>query len=277
MAKKKSPSAEVSGRGHGPQRRTSSFASADSSSATAGTPQQRRLSGKLAVITGGSRGIGFAIAQAFANEGCNLVLAARSASNLRRAVNELSSSVPEIAGIECDVRRETSVQRLFSRIKEDFKRIDILVNNAGISQAPIEIERLDSAVWREVVEADLTSVFLCTRAALPLMKRGSTLINTISMSGYHVFPKFSAYTAAKHGALGFTNAVREEVRSRGIRVMALVPGATDTDIWQQIWPEAPRQKMVSPAAIATAVLNAVLMPANTVVEEIRINPTEGPL
>ncbi|HMK29911.1 MAG TPA: SDR family oxidoreductase [Terriglobales bacterium] len=241
------------------------------------TPASGRLGGKTAVITGGSRGIGYAIAQAFAAEGCNLVLAARSAANLRRAVNELSSQVSEIAAIECDVRQEKSVENLFARVRQGFERIDILVNNAGISQAPIEIERLEPRVWREVVDTDLTSLFLCTRAALPLMGSGAIVINNISMSGYHVFPKFSAYTAAKHGALGFTDALREEVRARQIRVMALLPGATDTDIWQAIWPEAPREKMVSPRDVAAAVLNAVLLPPNTTVEEIRINPTQGPL
>jgi len=276
MAKRKSRPAETSESRRLRPRSTPVEKVNSASTRTAESPD-RSLAGKVAVITGGSRGIGFAIAQAFAAEGCNLVLAARSAPHLRRAVNELSASVPEIAGIQCDVRAEKSVDRLFARVKVDFKRIDILINNAGISQAPTEIEQLQPSVWKEVIEADLTSLFLCTHAALPLMSRGATIINTISMSGYHVFPKFSAYTAAKHGALGFTNALREEVRSRGIRVMALLPGATDTEIWQQIWPEAPRQKMVSLHDIASAVLNAVLMPPNTSVDEIRINTTQGPL
>ena len=112
---------------------------------------------------------------------------------------------------------------------------------------------------------------------LPLMRRGSTIVNNLSMAATHVFAGQSAYCAAKHGALGLTRTLREELRPRGIRVIALLPGATATDIWKQFWPEAPRQRMLRPETVAQAVLDALLLPPESTVEEITLMPTKGAL
>jgi NAD(P)-dependent dehydrogenase (short-subunit alcohol dehydrogenase family) len=116
-----------------------------------------------------------------------------------------------------------------------------------------------------------------TRAILPLMRRGGTLVNNLSVAAKRVFSGWAAYNASKHGALGLTNTLREELRPRGIRVMALLPGATDTDIWDAPWPNAPRKKMMSAETVAQAVVDAVLLPANSTVEELTIMPTAGSL
>jgi short-subunit dehydrogenase len=92
-----------------------------------------------------------------------------------------------------------------------------------------------------------------------------------------VFPETSAYNASKHGALGFTDTLREELRPRGIRIIGLFPGATDTDIWDQFWPDAPRQKMMSPSSIAQAVIAALKLPENATVSQLEITPTGGAL
>ena len=107
------------------------------------------------------------------------------------------------------------------------------------------------------------------------MSRGATIVNNLSVAAVQVFPQESAYCAAKFGALGFTNVLREECRSKGIRVLALVPGATATDIWNQFMPHAPREKMLAPETVATAVVNALVLPENSSVDEIRISPTAG--
>ena len=109
------------------------------------------------------------------------------------------------------------------------------------------------------------------------MKRGATIVNNLSVAATRVFAGSAAYNASKHGALGLTNTLREELRPRGIRVIALLPGATDTDIWTTLWPQAPRKKMMSPETVAAAILQAILLPPNATVESLEIRPTIGTL
>jgi NAD(P)-dependent dehydrogenase (short-subunit alcohol dehydrogenase family) len=110
-----------------------------------------------------------------------------------------------------------------------------------------------------------------------MMKRGSTIVNNLSIAATRVFAGSAAYNASKHAALGLTDTLREELRPRGIRVIGLLPGATDTDIWKTLWPQAPRKKMMSPETIAKAVTEAILLPSNATVESLEILPTAGTL
>jgi short-subunit dehydrogenase len=109
------------------------------------------------------------------------------------------------------------------------------------------------------------------------MKRGGTIVNNLSIAAKRVFAGSSGYNASKHGALGLTNTLREELRSQGIRVIALLPGATDTEIWNTLWPEAPRKKMMSPETVAAVVVNALMLPRDSTVEELVVMPTAGAL
>src|SRR5271165_2050184 len=243
-------------------------------------PARLRLQGKVAVVTGGSRGIGQAIARVLAAEGCAVVISGRDKSSLARSATRISRKVRgrgKVVPLVCDVRDAESVASLFAKVKQRFRRLDILVNNAGVSQGPVSVEETTLELWREMVETNLTGTFLCTRAALPLMQRGATIINNLSAAAKQVFPKFAAYTAAKTGAYGFTLLLREELVPRGIRVTALIPGATDTDIWQQVMPNAPRERMIAPESIAQAVLYAVLLPPNANLSELLLVPTGGAL
>lgn len=228
----------------------------------------RFLKGDIAVVTGASRGIGQAIARVLAGEGCLLALASRSID---------SSESPGALAQPCDVRDPQSVDRFFAAVRQRFGRIDILVNNAGNSHALLNVEDLPVKTFRDVLDTNLFGTFLCTRAALPLMTRGGTIVNNLSICAVQVFAQESAYCAAKFGALGFTNVLREECRPKGIRVLGLMPGATATDIWNQFMPDAPSEKMLSPDTVAAAVLNALTLPANSSVDEIRISPTFGVL
>jgi NAD(P)-dependent dehydrogenase (short-subunit alcohol dehydrogenase family) len=151
------------------------------------------------------------------------------------------------------------------------------VNNAGLAHPNREIAKLPLAEWREVIETNLTGLFLVTRAALRLMRPGGTIVNNLSVAARTIFPGMAAYTASKHGAFGFTQTLREELRPRQIRVIALMPGATDTAIWDQIWPDAPKHKMMSPQVVARAVLDAILLPANATLSELVLTPTGGAL
>jgi NAD(P)-dependent dehydrogenase (short-subunit alcohol dehydrogenase family) len=229
------------------------------------------------LITGATRGIGLAIARALANESCNLILTARDESALARVSRELSSAKIKILTHPCDVREPHSIDDLFRAARQQFRRLDILINNAGIAHPNLPIEKLPFPTWKDVLETNLTGMFLVTQAALAMMKRGGTIVNNLSIAATRVFPGCAAYNASKHGALGFTNTLREELRAKGIRVIALLPGATNTDIWTTLWPQAPRQKMMTPQTVAHAVVQAVLLPANATVENLEILPTVGTL
>jgi NAD(P)-dependent dehydrogenase (short-subunit alcohol dehydrogenase family) len=235
------------------------------------------LSHHIALITGASRGIGLAIARALAAEGCNLILTARDESALKKISRELDSKKIRILTHACDVRDPHSVDDLFRAIRREFRRLDILINNAGISHANLPVEKLPFPVWKDVLETNLDGTFLVTQAALAIMKRGGTIVNNLSVAANRVFVGSAAYVTSKHAALGFTNTLREELRPRGIRVISLLAGATDTDIWKTLWPEAPRRKMMSAASVAQAVVQAILLPANTTVETLEIRPSAGTL
>ena len=139
------------------------------------------------------------------------------------------------------------------------------------------MDELPFESWLEVIDTNLNALFLVTHAALPLMKRRSAIVNNLSIAAKRVFPGSSAYNASKHGALGFTNTLREELRAKEIRVIALVAGATDTEIWNTLWREAPREKMMSPQTVAVAVVNALKLPLESTMEELVILPTAGTL
>jgi NAD(P)-dependent dehydrogenase (short-subunit alcohol dehydrogenase family) len=235
----------------------------------------RELRQQVALVTGASRGIGLAIARTLAAKGCNLAITGRDEHALRRLSRVLASRKIQVLVQSCEVRDPQSVDDLFRVLRSQFQRLDILVNNAGIAHANLTVDKLPLPLWQDVIDTNLTGTFLVTQAALAIMKRGGTIVNNLSVAANRVFAGCSAYNASKHGALGFTSTLREELRPRGIRVIALLPGATDTEIWKTLWPQAPQKKMMSPATVAEAVVNAILLPPNATVETLEILPTVG--
>jgi 3-oxoacyl-[acyl-carrier protein] reductase len=227
---------------------------------------------KLAVVTGASRGIGLAIAEELSRRGFRLFLVGRD----QRLLDKLAARLPLATAHACDIRDPESVARLASALRK-LRRVDVLINNAGIAGPNKTIATLDFATWRDVVETNLHGTFLVTTAILPLMKKGSVIVNNLSVAARTSFPGMAAYNASKHGLLGFTDTLREELRERKIRVVALLPGATDTAIWKQFWPNAPRRAMVAPATVGRLVAEAVTLPLNANVEELVIRPSAGTL
>jgi len=236
-----------------------------------------RLTGSVALITGASRGIGLATAHVLAKEGCNLILTARDEKKLSQLSRELSREKIRILTQSCDVRDPYSVDDLFRTVRRKFRNLDILINNAGIAHVNLPVEKLPYPVWKDVFATNVDGTFLVTQAGLGLMKRGSTIVNNLSIAATRVFAGSAAYGASKHAVLGLTNTLREELRPRGIRVIGLLPGATDTDIWKILWPQAPRKKMMSAETVAKAVVEAVLLPPNATMENLEILPTVGTL
>jgi NAD(P)-dependent dehydrogenase (short-subunit alcohol dehydrogenase family) len=240
-------------------------------------PPESQARAKTVVITGGGSGIGLALARVFARNGYSVVISGRDLQRLQASAYELKQNSAAITAIPCDVRDAAAVQTMFQQIAQQYSSLDVLINNAGVAHAVSSVDTLPVETWKQVIDTNLTGTFLVTQAALPLLRPGSTIVNNLSVAATRPFPGMSAYNASKFGALGFTQALREDLRKRGIRVLALLPGATNTDIWNQFWADAPKEKMVPADAVAQAVLHAVLAPAGTTIEEIRIGPTGGAL
>jgi NAD(P)-dependent dehydrogenase (short-subunit alcohol dehydrogenase family) len=237
---------------------------------------------QVALITGATRGIGLAIAHALAVEGCDLILTARDEKALNKISKELCGANAarlsiKILAYPCDVRDPHSVDALFRVIRCKFCRLDIIINNASIGHPNLTVDKLPFPVWKDVLATNLDGTFLVTQASLAIMKRGGTIVNNLSIAATRVFAGSAAYNASKHAALGLTNTLREELRARGIRVIALLPGATNTDIWKTLWPQAPRRKMMSPETVAEAVVQILRLPANATVESLEILPSAGTL
>ncbi len=228
-------------------------------------------------MTGANRGIGFEIALALAEEGCDLVITARDAKALAWAARKVEKLGVDVLAQMCDVRDPRSVDYLFTLVRRLRRPLDFLINNAGVAHPGRNVSDLPYPMWRDVIDTNLTGMFLMTQAALAVMKRGGVIVNNLSIAAERVFPGSAAYNASKHGALGFTDTLREELRGKGIRVIALMPGATDTEIWKTMWPAAPRRKMMSAATVARAVVDALMLPADGAVEKIVIMPPGGAL
>lgn len=232
---------------------------------------------EVVLVTGGNRGIGLAIARALAADGASVIITGRDERALHHATTEITRAGGSVVSHVCDIRDEVSVDNLFADIGRHFPHLDVLINNAGLAQPSAHIDHLSLESWKAAIDTNLTGAFLCTRAALPMLRRGSTIVNNVSVAATTPFVGMAAYNASKAGLLAFTNTLREELRSRGIRVIAFTPGATNTEIWQQFWKEAPRDRMMSAESVAEALVGALSLPANATVQDLVITPTGGAL
>jgi 3-hydroxybutyrate dehydrogenase len=192
-----------------------------------------KLENRIALITGGGRGIGRAIALAFAREGAQVAVAARTVDQVEQVSREIVSQFQTNAlAVVCDVADVKSVGRMFASVRERFGRgPDIMVNNAGIAESA-PIARTDDEFWNRHLAINLSGSFYCTRAALPeMIERGwGRIINMASIAGKTGAPYIAAYSASKHGLIGLTRSNAVEVAVKGITVNAICPGYVDTDM-----------------------------------------------
>ncbi|MGH7795410.1 MAG: SDR family NAD(P)-dependent oxidoreductase [Candidatus Binatia bacterium] len=190
------------------------------------------LKDKVALITGGGRGIGKAIATAYAREGAKLALCARTGGELDQAVTELRALKAEAEGWTCDVSLEEPVKSLIANVAKKFGRIDVLVNNAGVMTRPTPMTEVDVKKWDYTIAVNLRGPFLVTQAVLPVMikQKSGSIINVSSMIGRGAYPNFIAYATSKWGLEGFTQTLASEARLSNIRVNSVEPGYVATKL-----------------------------------------------
>ena len=234
------------------------------------------LKGKVAIITGASRGIGRATALAFARAGAKVVLASRTQHDLETAANLIRTEGREALVVPADVTQVEAVETLVNQTLEAYGQIDILVNNAGTGLFEIIVDS-DPDVWTQVVASNLKSTYLCSKYVLPAMlaRQSGQIINVLSIAAKVAFKASSAYCAAKAGALAFTKVLAEEVRGENIRVTAVSPGSVDTPFWADIEGHPDLNLMLKPEHVADTILFVATQPVGMVTDEIVVTPPLG--
>lgn len=231
------------------------------------------LTGKTAFVTGATRGIGRATAEALCAAGMNVAIAARDGEAAGQLARELTALGPGRAlGLACDVRDLNSVQGAVSVALSEFGALDLLVANAGVG-GRAGIGELTTEFWNDVIDTNLTGVFHTVKAALtPLIEAGGMLITVGSLAGANFFKGGAAYNASKFGLLGFTQAVMLDLREHGVRVSTIMPGSVATTFAGRSVSEEDSWR-IDPADIATTVLYLFRMPQRTLPSKVEIRPT----
>ena len=191
-----------------------------------------KLKDKVALITGGGRGIGKAVALAYGREGARLAICARTGSELEETAKEIRALGADCLAVVCDVSLEESVAKTAQEVQEKFGRIDVLINNAGVMTRPTPLAELEVRKWDYTISVNLRGPFLMTRALLPLMMRqkSGSIINVSSSIGRGAYANFAAYAASKWGIEGLTQTLAAEVSPHNIRVNSVEPGYVATKL-----------------------------------------------
>lgn len=235
------------------------------------------LKGKAAIVTGGTRGIGRAIAEALVREGASVCISARNVEELEQAVSELGDAGDGgVTGVACDVRSEEEVRAMFEHAAAEFGGLDVLVNNAGIGLFK-NVEETTPEEFRSVIETNLCGVFYCCREAVPLMRErgGGYVINISSLAGANPHPKMSAYNASKFALNGFSEAFMQEVRHDRIKVSYVMPGSVNTSFGGDT-PDESKSWQLRPEDIARVVLDLLAHDERSLPSRVEIRPSRPP-
>lgn len=235
------------------------------------------LKGKVAIVTGGTKGIGRGVAEALVQEGANVCISARSRNEIDETVGDLRAlGKGSATGIVCDVRIHAQIQALFELTVLELGGLDILVNNAGIGLFAT-VEEMSVEDFRAVLETNLFGVFYCCHEAIPLMKQrgGGYIINISSLAGTNPHPQMAAYNASKFGLNGFSEALMQEVRHDGIKVSYIMPGSVNTEFGGDT-PTPDQDWQLRPEDIARVVIDLLHNDDRALVSRVEIRPSKPP-
>lgn len=233
------------------------------------------LHGKTAVVTGGSKGIGYAIAEALAKADASVLITSRHEDEVRAAAEKLDfCGTGTVVGIAADQRGHADVQRVMSAAAEQLGGVDILINNAGVGIFG-PVDQMSAEDWSTVLDTNLTGVFYCCREAVPLMKKrgGGWIINIGSLAGKNPFAGGAAYNASKFGLLGFSEAMMLDLRDQDIRVSCIMPGSVETH-FNGNQPSAEGAWKIQPEDIAAIVMDLLAMNPRTLPSRIEVRPSK---
>ena len=236
------------------------------------------LKDKVAVVTGGTRGIGYSITEALLAEGAKVFICGRDASVLKSALDRLGASAKGcVAGSVADMRRYDDCRKLIHAAAERFGGPDILVNNAGVGIFK-PVDELTPEEWNSIIETNLSGVFYCCREAIPLMRKrgGGYIFNISSLAGVNAFAGGSAYNASKFGLNGFSEAMMQDVRYDGIRVSYIMPGSVDTDFAATPGSKERETWKLTGEDIAKAVVDLYKFPKSSLASRIEMRPAQPP-
>ncbi len=233
--------------------------------------------GKTAIVTGSTKGIGRAIAEALLGAGMNVCVSARNIEEIERTVRELED-VGEggVTGAACDVRDYEEVRALFEHAVAEFGGVDVLVNNAGVGIYK-PVEEISPEEFRAVLETNLFGVFYCTHEAIPLMKQrgGGYIVNISSLAGTNAHPRMAAYNASKFGLNGFSEALMQEVRHDGIKVSYVMPGSVNTEFGGDTVSEE-KSWQLQPEDVARVVTDLLAHDERSLPSRVEIRPSRPP-
>jgi len=237
---------------------------------------QHELAGKVAVITGGGRGIGAAVATGLAGMGATTVICGRKREQLESTRVSIASKGGKCELVTCDVTDLKSVEALASTVLSRFRQVDILVNNAGIGGFGGPLHKLSPADWDAILNTNLRGVFYCMRAFAPAMieRKSGHIVNISSIASKNALPNGAAYAASKWGLNGLSYSVAEELRGHNIRVSVVCPGSTDTELSPHAGKDA--NKMLKPEDVAHVVAMLVTQSPQSFTSEVVLRPTQKP-
>jgi 3-oxoacyl-[acyl-carrier protein] reductase len=241
-----------------------------------GRQMQHELAGKVAVITGGGRGIGAAVAAGLAGMGATTVICGRKLEQLESTRASIASKGDKCELVTCDVTDLKSVESLASTVLSRFRQVDILVNNAGIGGFGGPLHKLPPADWDAILNTNLRGVFYCMRAFAPAMieRQSGHIVNISSIASKNALPNGAAYAASKWGLNGLSYSVAEELRGHNIRVSVVCPGSTDTELSPHAGKDA--NKMLKPEDVAHVVAMLVTQSSQSFTSEVVLRPTQKP-
>ncbi len=239
---------------------------------------RRALNGRVAIVTGAGSGLGQAIAVALGAAGVRVALAARTRPALEAVADEIHTTGGTALVIPTDVGDEVQIQHLVDHTHQEWGRIDIFVTSAGGASFGPLVES-STQDWDSMMRTNLRATYLCAKHTLKVMlaQQSGHILNILSLASQTALSGSAAYTASKFGALGLTKVMAAEVRSRGIKVTAVIPGAVNTPLWDKSGGDLDRTKMLTPGDVADAILDVIAQPPGIYTDEISLMPPLGVL